>query len=460
MRLPDRSGGVENLGQARLTARTGATLFAGAGVLALANSCAFGFLGVTGVNIASLRVLALVSVAAAIGVFFVPWQRLPERASLLLAVVGLGLLLAAGRYTGYATTEQARVAYPAFFVLIFAWLGLVHPRWTSVAFAPVVALGCGWLTSTTPHVAVSFSGLLVTVVTSVLVAETIAWAMARSRRYAHDLGILVSASSELRDVLNLAEGALLASESTRAILRADRVESLVVASGFVPDDAQGLSRVDLARSAAETGEAQGDRDGLAIPLVGPSGVIAVLVAYGVKPEPVTDQIVRLLSSEFGGRLEQLRLLEALGEQTLRDALTGVGSRRHADALVAGLEPGDSLLLIDVDHFKEVNDTRGHLGGDRLLEQLGAHLRAGLRDHDSVARYGGDEFLVRLRTNDGDAGDIARRLLVHWVERDDVPSFSVGIAVHARGTDPKVTFADADRALYLSKREGRARVEVA
>ena len=80
--------------------------------------------------------------------------------------------------------------------------------------------------------------------------------------------------------------------------------------------------------------------------------------------------MRLLSSEFGGRLEQLRLLEALGEQTLRDALTGVGSRGTPTRSIEGLQPGDSLLLIDVDHFKDVNDTRGHLGGDRLLEQLG------------------------------------------------------------------------------------------
>ena len=117
-------------------------------------------------------------------------------------------------------------------------------------------------------------------------------------------------------------------------------------------------------------------------------------------------------------------------------------------------------MIDVDHFKEINDTRGHLGGDRLLEQLGAHLRHGLRDHDAVARYGGDEFLVRLQTHDGDSSEIARRLLRTWMAVGDVPTFSVGIAAHVRGADPQATFAEADRALYVSKREGRARIEVA
>jgi diguanylate cyclase (GGDEF)-like protein len=96
----------------------------------------------------------------------------------------------------------------------------------------------------------------------------------------------------------------------------------------------------------------------------------------------------------------------------------------------------------------------------LLEQLGAHLRAGVRDSDSIARYGGDEFLVRLSAGDGDAAAIARRLLDTWISLPDVPAFSVGIAVHTRGIEPQTTFADADRALYISKNEGRGRIEVA
>jgi diguanylate cyclase (GGDEF)-like protein len=451
---------VEKLGESRLIARSGAMLFVGAGLVALANSFALRGLGVDGVDVGRMRVLALLSLISAVVALYVPWHRLPHRASVSLAVWGLVLLLASGAWTHYAATGQAPSAYPVFFILIFGWLGLTQSQSVSVLFAPVVVVGCGWLTVTTPHATVSFAGLSVAIVTSVLIAETIAWAMARSRRHAGDLGSLVTASSELREVLNLAEGAALAADSTRTVLHADRVELVVLESGAIPADGLSAGCRDVAADAVTTGEAHGDRSGLAIPLVGPSGVIAVVVAFGVSRDPVTDQIVRLLSSEFGGRLEQLRLLEALGEQTLRDALTGVGSRRHADALVEGLQPGDSLLLIDVDHFKHVNDTLGHLGGDRLLEQLGSHLRAGLRDHDAVARYGGDEFLVRLHTHDGDCGEIARRLLNTWLATGDVPTFSVGIAAHVRGTDPQATFAEADRALYVSKREGRARIEVA
>jgi diguanylate cyclase (GGDEF)-like protein len=441
-------------------ARSGAMLFVGAGILAFLNSFALEALGVSGVDPTRMRILAGLSVVSAVAVIFVPWHRLPARASLVLGFLGLGLLLASGEWTGYAATNQAPVAYPAFFLLIFGWIGLVHPRGTAALFAPFVAIGCAWLTVMTPHETVSFAGLLVAIMTSVLISETIAWAMARSRRHGEDLRILVSASSDLREVLSLAEGAQLASESARAVLHADRVELLVLESGVVPPNRLSTSDLLLANAALDAGETRGDRHGLAIPLVGPSGVIAVAVAYGVTHDPVTDQLLRLLATEFGGRLEQLRLLEALGEQSLRDALTGVGSRRHADAMVEGLQPGDSLLMIDVDHFKDINDARGHLGGDRLLEQLGAHLRAGLRDRDSVARYGGDEFLVRLHTHDGDALEIARRLLDSWIALGDVPAFSVGIARHQRGAEPQATFAEADRALYVSKNEGRARIEVA
>jgi diguanylate cyclase (GGDEF)-like protein len=155
------------------------------------------------------------------------------------------------------------------------------------------------------------------------------------------------------------------------------------------------------------------------------------------------------------------------DQASVDPLTGAFNRRHMERSLADAierqrrtSAPASLLLIDIDHFKQVNDTRGHLGGDRLLEQLGAHLRAGLRDLDSVARYGGDEFLVRIHARDGDAVAIARRILDTWIELGDVPAFSVGIATHRRGIEPQSTFADADRALYVSKNEGRARIEVA
>jgi len=68
--------------------------------------------------------------------------------------------------------------------------------------------------------------------------------------------------------------------------------------------------------------------------------------------------------------------------------------------------------------------------------------------------------VRLHAHDGDSHAIACRLLDSWIATGDVPTFSVGIAAHRAGADPQTTFAEADRALYVSKAEGRARIAVA
>ncbi len=227
---------MENLGEARLVTRSGAMLFAGAGLVAGLNTFLLDLLHVAGVDVVRMRALALLSFASAGIALLIPWDRLPRRASGVLAVVGLGLLLASGEWTGYAATDQARVAYPAFFLLIFGWLGLTQPRGTSATFAPIAALGCAWLTWSTPHVTVSLAGLLIAIMTSVLISEIMAWAMARSRRHADDLGTLVSASSELREVLSLAEGADLAAGAAKSVLHADRVELLLLESGVVPSE--------------------------------------------------------------------------------------------------------------------------------------------------------------------------------------------------------------------------------
>ncbi len=198
--LPTDTINVENLGEARLIARSGAMLFVGAGLVALINSSAPGVVGVSGVDAGRLLFVGVLSIVSAGVVLVVPWARLAPRAPVAVAFWGLVLLLASGQWAGYAATGQAPSGYPAFFMLIFGWLGLTQPRATSVLFAPVAVLGCGWLTVVTPRVTVSFAGLFVAVTSSVLIAETIAWAMDRSRRQAHDLRTLVTASSELRGV--------------------------------------------------------------------------------------------------------------------------------------------------------------------------------------------------------------------------------------------------------------------
>src|SRR6185503_9353582 len=89
------------------------------------------------------------------------------------------------------------------------------------------------------------------------------------------------------------------------------------------------------------------------------------------------------------RAAQEQATGLLAEAAVTDDLTGLGNRRHVNTLLDELAPGDALLLLDLDHFKELNDRLGHLRGDEVLADLGGYLIASTRDGDAVARYGGE-----------------------------------------------------------------------
>ncbi len=167
------------------------------------------------------------------------------------------------------------------------------------------------------------------------------------------------------------------------------------------------------------------------------------------------------------------------EQELRriasvDELTGTYSRRHV------LELGDhelrrrvrhehdlAVLLMDLDHFKRVNDSLGHAAGDQLLRDFGALLRSGLRQGDIAGRFGGEEFLAILPETELEmARAIAERLCAsvrahrtEWKDQTLRVTVSVGVATLKDEESLERVIARADRALYQAKRSGRDRVEV-
>ncbi len=170
-------------------------------------------------------------------------------------------------------------------------------------------------------------------------------------------------------------------------------------------------------------------------------------------------------------------LPAPDQQKDLDDLTGVPLRRafidHANAVLARRRPNETtpaLLVIDVDHFKLVNDTYGHLQGDDVLRAVVAVLRSHLRNGDVIGRYGGDEFVVLLpRTPLESAAEVAERLRVA-VDQDSVMlrgkggasisvTLSIGVAAAQPDDHVEAVFAAADRALYDAKRAGRNAVAV-
>jgi diguanylate cyclase (GGDEF)-like protein/PAS domain S-box-containing protein len=163
------------------------------------------------------------------------------------------------------------------------------------------------------------------------------------------------------------------------------------------------------------------------------------------------------------------------ELTMRadhDGLTGLVNRSHMRALLheaaaeaSWSKPGRVLLFIDLDHFKEVNDTHGHAAGDAVLAGVADRLRENLRSSDLAARIGGDEFMVLLGPTllDSAATDLARRI----VDALTVPfafegtqvtiGASVGVATSGAEISPEELLSAADRAAYSAKHAGRGRV---
>jgi diguanylate cyclase (GGDEF)-like protein len=183
------------------------------------------------------------------------------------------------------------------------------------------------------------------------------------------------------------------------------------------------------------------------------GVLVVMFAGGCPDDGFTEPAARLFATKVARSLEQVRVVEALTNAAVRDVLTGVGNRRHADALLASLHPGDAIVLVDLDRFKDVNDVLGHGTGDDVLVAAGHYLRQHLRQSDDVARLGGDEFLVILRQI-GDAVGAAERLVDGWRGTAPVTTFSAGVDVHMAGRSAAETMRRADTALYNAKRAGR------
>ncbi|MDR3671831.1 MAG: diguanylate cyclase [Holophaga sp.] len=179
-----------------------------------------------------------------------------------------------------------------------------------------------------------------------------------------------------------------------------------------------------------------------------------------------------ISDGFQLRLKQVNL--ALAEASFTDLLTGLSNRRammeriHGEldrSARGGCRP--ALLMVDVDHFKLVNDTYGHEMGDEVLQALAAAMRSAIRGYDTCARWGGEEFLVLLPETDmADAVAVGEKLrgVVHQPcpEHPALPSvtISVGVAVHREGETLPALLRRADDAMYEAKRLGRDRVEAA
>ena len=202
------------------------------------------------------------------------------------------------------------------------------------------------------------------------------------------------------------------------------------------------------------------------------GVITVGVTHRpARLQADIDLLERLLgmASQAATALHNAQLLEQVRYQAMHDSLTGLPNRpllrdRLDQALrdARRLDEHVAVLFIDLDHFKEVNDSLGHAAGDALLVEMATRLEASLREVDTVARLGGDEFAVVLPhiSGEDDAMKVAEKLLRMLRRPVDLEgnavriSGSVGVAVAEAGDDHDSLLKRADAAMYEAKQRGR------
>ena len=190
--------------------------------------------------------------------------------------------------------------------------------------------------------------------------------------------------------------------------------------------------------------------------------LTVEMLYLVEAKSAAMEASRLLNQ----RLQGARI--AAEEQAYTDTLTGLKNRRAMDHILSRLLATDrtvSVMHLDLDYFKQVNDQHGHAAGDTVLKQVSSRMLEVTRESDTVVRFGGDEFLLIFPdlTNTLKLSQMARRL----IDRIEAPisfgghncevSVSIGIAMHdgSHGKAVGALIAEADEALYNSKGRGRA-----
>ncbi|HTX71524.1 MAG TPA: GGDEF domain-containing protein [Rectinemataceae bacterium] len=191
-------------------------------------------------------------------------------------------------------------------------------------------------------------------------------------------------------------------------------------------------------------------------------------------QPHHVETLKALGAYMGVALENARLFEELRLKAVSDPLTGaINRRRFMELLSAELDRSRryrdpvSAIMLDIDHFKDINDGFGHAAGDDALRAIVQVCATALRGHDILSRYGGEEFACILPSTDLEGGRVLAERLRSDIERcRPLPSHpsasitaSIGVAEAQPGEGPEALIMRADQALYAAKRGGRNRVEV-
>ncbi|QJD99590.1 diguanylate cyclase [Massilia forsythiae] len=218
-----------------------------------------------------------------------------------------------------------------------------------------------------------------------------------------------------------------------------------------------------------------------LPLVSHEELVGMMVVQGLSSDPrqqeQQERLAQAVAEQLALALGNAKLRESLRRQSVLDPLTGLYNRRHFDETLARelararrKAAPLSLLVLDIDHFKQVNDRHGHAAGDAVLRTIAQRIRAWGREGDVACRYGGEEFVMLLPECAVEAAAVRADALRRAIESmtaspggggPEQVTASIGVAAWPdQGDGADALFWAADKALYRAKQQGRNRVTVA
>ena len=212
----------------------------------------------------------------------------------------------------------------------------------------------------------------------------------------------------------------------------------------------------------------------AVPVIYHDRTMGVLMVTSDDPQRLWQDtevmLLRTVADQVAVAVNHARLFQQMEHQALTDALTGCFNRRFFEIqlerdlhLATRMRQPVSLILLDIDHFKRVNDTHGHDAGDAALRILANALREEVRGVDTAARYGGEEFAIILPQAGPEGAMVVAERLRSRIEHTEVPGVgcitaSLGVATFPLDASSReLLVTSADRALYLAKHSGRNKV---
>jgi diguanylate cyclase (GGDEF)-like protein len=219
------------------------------------------------------------------------------------------------------------------------------------------------------------------------------------------------------------------------------------------------------------------RSYVGVPMIIRNHVIGVISMQSYQARAYTQDQIRLLetiSTQAAIAIENARLYSQMQQLAIIDSLTGIFNRRHFFALASKelqrairYKKDLSILMIDIDHFKQVNDTHGHRVGDQVLQAVAQLCSRALRKVDLIGRYGGEEFVVLLPETNLEKAKITAERMCQKIAEAEFPTSqgamkttaSFGVtSMQPEGETLESLLDRSDKALYLAKQNGRNRVE--